>query len=185
MAELKKPSPKERRFCENYVKTPIPSKAAREAGYKGEYTTAWRLMQKPHVLEYIGRLTAELKKQSQLENEQIKEELKKIAFVDISDLHDKDGNLLPMSRMPEHATAAIQEITEKILSRSGDDEDNPTVLLERKVKLHSKPQAMDQLARHTGFYELDNLQKTNFDFSKMTDEELDSFLATIQKIKKE
>lgn len=110
----------------------------------------------------------------------ILEEEARLAFSDIRELFDEDGNLLPPYLLPRDVAAAVQSFDriERSIPR-GDDE--PIVTVTYKYKLWDKSSALERLSRHLGLYRADNEQKPksnvfqqiNLNMSDFTEEELE------------
>ena len=81
-------------------------------------------------------------------------------------VHDTDA----LSAAQASALAEIQETT-------SDTKDGVRRTL--RVKMHSKTAALDSLAKHFGIHAPTKVQ---FDFSKLTDEQLQTFLELRQKV---
>lgn len=126
------------------------SRAARQAGYSPHNAadTAHRLLRDPqfqHVQLAIQDALADEKQRFSGLKEAIVDELSYIAFADPADLHDEDGELLPLHKMDPEARRTLSEL--KATEFLGEDGAPST---SRKVRQWSKPEALNTLAKITG-----------------------------------
>ena len=93
-------------------------------------------------------------------------ELAMIAFVDIRQAFDADGNLLPIKDMPENVARAIGgiDLTQVKLLEGSDPDGEGQTLREQmaKLKLIDKKGALELLGRHLKLYGADNSVNVNF-----------------------
>lgn len=130
---------------------------------------AWELTTNAGVAERIKQLTQQAREiaaqKAAVSKARIMAEQAVIAFADIRDALDHEGNPLPFHQWPEHLRRAVQSV-EFVYLRRGEDEDPRTgqvvarmVAYPSKVRFAPKINALDQLARILGMYEADNRQK--------------------------
>ena len=168
-------SPKERLFVKHYLTHFNGSEAVRQAGYgvKNPAHKASVLLRKENIREYLAKKVAAREEKLDLSAERTLEELARIAFADIrnavtwsvtedgTDVVFKDSDELDPA-----TAAAISEITQ--LKDGG-----------LKIKFHSKPQALNVLARHHGLI-IDRSQVTHLHlFRDMSDAELEKYEAEL------
>jgi len=77
-------------------------------------------------------------------------EFSKIAFANVKDLFDEEGNPKNVNELTHDIAAAIKDIRTI--------KDMTTNKVYTEIKLHSKVDALINIAKHLGFYEVDNLQ---------------------------
>lgn len=104
--------PKQQRFVREYLKERNATKAAMRAGYKrtSASVVGCRMLGKVNVAAAIHE--GELKEQAE-DAEYIKKlkwQVRSIVEFDPMDLHDADGDILPMDQWPPEARAAIAGI---------------------------------------------------------------------------
>lgn len=149
---------KQQRFVEEYLVDLNATQAAIRAGYS-QRTAAeqgCQLLGKKHVAEAIAAARQALSEKVGLKAERVVEEIRRIAFANITDVMSwgeavavKDAEtgevtvaqgiaLVPSYELPEHAQGAIAEVRQ---TREG-----------LALKMHSKVEALDKLARHLGVY---------------------------------
>lgn len=151
---------KQERFCQEYLIDLNATQAAIRAGYSENSAKeiGCENLTKPNVQARVAELQADLAKRTQVKQEEVVAELKKIGFADIrkavrwgrnptdstSENADPNGlNMYPVSLVPsevieEDVAAAVCEVS---LNTAG-----------VKIKMHDKLGALDKLARHLGMY---------------------------------
>ena len=147
---------KQELFAQLYVKLNDASKAYRQVYNcaKSKDTTIWRnakeLVDNAKVAARIAEIQGKLVEELDISPRRTIEELARIAFADLRQLFDADGNILSLDQWPDNLVPAIQSV--KV--RQGK---NGVVITE--VKFWSKIAALDALAKHLGLFEKDNRQK--------------------------
>ncbi|WP_018479357.1 terminase small subunit [Pontibacter roseus] len=134
-------TPKQQRFCLEYIKDSNATAAAIRAGYseKTAMEQGYQLLQKTSVMQEVRRLQGEIAEAAGIQVKQLVQELAKVAFASMPDLiNPKTMEIKDLSELTESQRAAIQEISE------GNGK--------LKVKLHSKLSAIDMLMKHLGGY---------------------------------
>lgn len=168
-----------RRFCEEYVKDFNGAAAARRAGYEelGDRVQACNLLQREDVQGYLNQLISEIRKRNQLEVDDLVQELKRVAFSDIGNYFDEDCNILPIHEIAQEARSALTHYQEdEHPSRHG-------IKRVRRIKLHSKLDAIEKLMRYMGAYELDNRQSSGHDLASRSTLDLEEELASIRRMR--
>jgi len=97
------------RFAEEYAIDLDGQKAAERTGCSKNGAKVWacRLLKNPRVKALVDKRIAERSKKTGVTLDRVLEELALIAFVDPKDFYDKDGKLLAVPDMPEHARRAL------------------------------------------------------------------------------
>lgn len=102
-------------------------------------------------------------------------EFSKIAFANVKDLFDSEGKPKQMQDISNELAAAIKDI------RTIEDKSTNKVYTE--IKLHSKVDALINIAKHLGFYEVDNLQsKANINIANLDSNDLIKLLEIQNKV---
>ncbi len=118
---------------------------------------ASQVASKDKIIIRLTELRAEADERSQVTHEMITEELRKIAFFDIGELFDDNGNLKDVHDMSITARKTISSIkVRKEFVGSGEDKEVHYIT---EVKLNGKDQSIDKLSKHVGYYEKDNNQR--------------------------
>jgi len=145
---------KARVFAKHYALSLNGTRAAIQAGYseKGAHVVASRLLSYDKVKGYIEEEKARLMQYVNVTQEQIVNELSKIAFGNIGELVSwtAEGELVYKSseELTADQTAAIEEITN---TKKFDNQGNP-LGVDVKLKMHNKLKALDQLSKILGIY---------------------------------
>ena len=137
-------TPKQERFCREYVVDLHIGKAALRAGYSANNAAqqGCRLLKKPAAAALVAKLHKEKMARFNIRAENVLSELARIAFGDVRELLDDSGNLLPLSQMSDEAAASIASF------EVGTNQDGSTKLA--RIKTWNKNQALEQLCRHLG-----------------------------------
>lgn len=98
--------PKQERYCLEISRGIPKGEAAIRAGYSPNTQPA--LIETPEVAARIAFLTERISTQVGIQGEHVIGELARIALFDPGETIDVDGNLLPLSSMPEHVRKCIQ-----------------------------------------------------------------------------
>ncbi len=137
-------SPKQAAFVREYLVDSNATEAAKRAGYspKTAAEQGSRLLRKVKILDAIAAGQKALAATAQINAERVIRELATIAFADLGQLYDADGQLLPVNQLPEEARRALAGI--KILKGDGSG------ILE--YKLWNKVDALEKLGKHLGLF---------------------------------
>lgn len=157
MAEL---TDKQKKFCEEYLIDLNATQAAIRAGYSEDSAAVigCENLIKPNIQEYIQKKQKALSEKTGITHEMLLAEYAKIAFIDIREYYDQNGNLLMPHELSDKAAAAlagidIDEIYEFI------NGSKQKIGETKKIKLQSKLSALDSIGKHLGFFAVDNSQK--------------------------
>src|SRR6185437_2064081 len=140
-------TPRQQRFVEEYLVDPNGHQAALRAGYapRGARQTVTHLLKRPEVAQAIRRGMDARAERMRLDPDRVLAELVRIAFADIGNLVDwgPDGvTLKPKRELSADDRAAVAEVA----AGAGKGGAGP------RLRLHSKPRALDAIARHFGLY---------------------------------
>ena len=170
LEELKvKLTEKERIFCHQYVIDWNGSRSAREAGYSENTCAiiAHENLTKPKIQQYINFIKNDFEKEAGISKLRNLRELAKIAYSNISDLHDDWIELTKWEEIKTEnpgAMAAIESIDTKTEYRTiktdGDDEMNLEIKFV-KIKLYSKTTAVDMINKMMGYNSPDKVDVTS------------------------
>lgn len=146
------PSPRQRRFAEEYLTVFDASAAARRAGYSARTaaTNMARMKRHPATAALIAALIETRSEPIRATADRVLEEYARIAFADIGRIADWNGQRLrlkPMRHVARADSAAIADI--RPFGKSPGSRG-----AERRVTLHDKVYALDMLARHLGLLDL-------------------------------
>jgi len=152
---------RQQRFAEEYIVDYNGTKAAQRAGYSGKtaYAQASHLLKNTEVRAAIKKNLAELRERTFITADRVILEIAKMAFTNISDIisWDADGNVT--IALPEKLTAeqrsAISEMSKFTVSIP--TKDGSITKTSLKLKMHSKGDALEKLARHLDLLKPNNL----------------------------
>lgn len=130
---------KQKAFVREYIKDANATQAALRAGYKQPQSQGPRLLKNVAVLEAVNRLTIKAENSAVMEREEACKILTSIARAALVDYEHENG-LIDIHNGDRHA---VQEVTQVACDKEG----NPIV----KIKLASKIQALDRLAKMLGW----------------------------------
>ncbi|MCE1010199.1 terminase small subunit [Pseudomonas monteilii] len=158
---------KRHRFVAEYLVDLNATQAAIRAGYakKGAKDQAYQLMQMPEVAEAIKAAMEERNKRLQVDADYVLQRLTEIDQLDLADIFDLDGKLLPIRQWPLIWRQMVKEVDMKT----------------GKVKFHDKLRALELIGKHVNvnaFREQVN-HTGDINFTDMTDEELERRIAKL------
>jgi len=141
---------RQKRFCIEYINANFNgAEAARKAGYEpnSAHEQASRLLANDNIKQYIELLKKDLGLRLGITQERIAQEMAKIAFFNIADILEDNGNLKPIGEIPRDLSANIAGI-EIVSFDSGEDKGVCTI---KKIKLNDKQAALTGLNKMLGF----------------------------------
>lgn len=145
VSKIAKLTPKQERFCEEYLVDLNVTQAAIRAGYskKTAYRIGAELLQKTHVSNRISELRSQQSKRTEITADRVIAELAAIAFADRTELAkvDKSGNVkfAPTDSLPDDVKKIISGIKE---GKFGTE-----------VSSYDKVKALELLGKHLGLWE--------------------------------
>lgn len=145
-----------RTFAQEYIINFNGTEAAIKAGYseKTASSQASRLLTHAKVQEFIQEYIKGREKRTEITGDMVIQELAKIAFVDVKNIYDDNGDLLPIPNLPSEITSAISTFKTRKENQGNSDYD-----IIEEYKMHDKMRALEMLGKHTGIFEKDNNQK--------------------------
>lgn len=151
-------TPKQERFCKEYVIDLNGSQAAIRAGYskKSANVEASRLLTNDNIVEFIAQLQAKISERLEISADKVVQELAKIGFNNIQDYVSQGNEISDLTTITKIQAASVESIktTTKVFGR-GEDKYTETTTA---IKLHDKVSALEKLGRHLGIFEKDNVQ---------------------------
>lgn len=152
---MRSPTPKQRRFVEEYLIDLNATQAAIRAGYskKTANEQGSRLLANVSVAAAVVEAQRARMERTEITQDMVLRELAVLGFTDMGtylDLAGKHGAVLDWSALPEGATKAISEITQEIYTE-GKGEDAGQVK-RTKFKLYDKRAALVDIGRHLGMF---------------------------------
>ena len=139
-------TPKQAAFVAEYLIDLNASAAARRAGYS-ERTAEWQgpqLLGKTHVADAIAAAQAERAQRTQIDADWVLRRLAAMADADLSDLHNEDGTLKPVSEWPDvWRKGLIAGVETEEIKLGGEP-----IGQVRKVKIADRLKALELIGRH-------------------------------------
>ena len=144
-------TPKQTRFVAEYLIDLNASEAAIRAGYsrKTARSIGSELLTNPDISAALAEKQAKQLARADLTAARVLEEMRRLAFFDIADFFDVDGNLKPVTDIPVEARAAIAGLE---IARANLDPKDGKKSEEwlHKIKLAPKQASLEMLAKHFG-----------------------------------
>jgi len=144
-------TPKQQRFCDEYLTDLNATKAALRAGYSDSTALNGKLMTIPKIRYYLQQRTEAAVEKAKVNHDMILSELCKIAFGNMGNYFTADGTLKPMQDLTADEKAALWSVT--VTEGSG-----ATVSSTTRIKMNNKMAALDKLAKHLKFYDAEEKQ---------------------------
>jgi len=150
---MDKMTPKQKRFCEEYLVDLNATQAAIRAGYskKTAKVKGCQLLTKVNIDKYIRAQLENRSTRTQIAQDDVLSELGKIAFNDLGEMLTEDGRLKNLNDMSESSRCAISGIenSEEFEGKGVDREHTGTL---RKIKTWDKLKALELLGKHLGMF---------------------------------
>lgn len=133
------------------------------------------MSKKPEVKAYIEQKQVSLRAKTNLSQEQVSRELMNWAYSDATEFISLTEE--EIKALPSDIRRCIQSF--KTIERTETNrEGNPVTTKQIEVKLVNKADALKELSKHIGYYEMDNKQRQKvIDLSKATPEQLNVLLS--------
>ena len=150
---------KQKRFCEEYVIDLNATQAAIRAGYseKTARTTAAKMVSKGNIQAYISELQQKHSESTDISAERVLKEYASLGFANASDFYEPNGEPKPINELTKEQAKAISKVIRKVVKT-----DNGTEITTFSYQFHDKLKALENVAKHIGFFEKDNDQKKLF-----------------------
>lgn len=138
-------------FVREYLIDLNATAAAIRTGYskKTAHAIGWEMLRKPAVAAEVSRCRGELMNKLEVTAERVVAELASLAFSDIREIFTPEGALKPMTEWSPGAAAAVSSLEIEELFEGRGDARVP-IGQSKKLKLWSKVDALQLLARHLG-----------------------------------
>lgn len=168
-------TPKQKKFCEEYVKDYNKVQAELRCNPNKSYGAASSyasiLLQKPKIRDYIAYLEKNVGRELGVSKLGMAQELKNLAFSNIGDIYKDWTKLRDINELTREQKAAIAEVDAKIVTMMTKLGEQKTEFV--RIRMHDKLKAMEQLARLMGMNEPDALDVRTASISlTLTDKDL-------------
>jgi phage terminase small subunit len=156
MARAKRKTADDRRarFAQEYPKDLNATQAAIRAGYSanGAKVTGSRLLSDANVRAQIDASLKRLTKRNEITVERTLREIARVAYSDVRQLFDVDGNFKPLHELDDDAAAQIAGIELEEHREEGDQDAPAQLTVTRKVKRWDKGKALSQCMAYLGMH---------------------------------
>ena len=142
-------SNQERVFLTKYALTGNMLNSLRSAGYSQvtQRQDGYKILRRPHVQKAYQEIIARPLDEIQASLVRIVRENSYVAFSDLGECFDREGNVLPIEEMPESARRAVSSM--KVTRKYNRNKDGESELeVTREIKLWSKPQALEMFFKY-------------------------------------
>jgi hypothetical protein len=136
-------TPKQQKFCDEYLIDLNATQAALRAGYSGSTALNGNLMTIPKIRYYLQQRTEQVTRKVQVNHEMVLTELMKTAFSNMRNYYRSDGSLKGMHELTDDEAAALWCL------KVTDGKDGQSTV----IRLNNKLSALEKIARHLKFYE--------------------------------
>lgn len=143
---------KQEQFCNEYLIDLNGTQAAIRAGYAKKYADiqAVQLLKNTKVSACIQELQQKRQKRTDITADRVIKELARIAFFDIRNIFDDNGNLKSPHDLEDDTACAIASIKSRVEKQGQDKEDWAEI---KEYKSNDKLRALEMLAKHLGILE--------------------------------
>lgn len=157
MSEL---TDKQERFCNEYLIDLNATQSAIRAGYSENtaYAIGSENLKKPEIQERIQELNKARVERTEISQDKVLKEFAKIAFIDIREFYDINGRLKLPHDLSDAAAASLSGIDIDEIWGSDMMGNKEKIGETKKVRLHNKISALENLGKHLGIFEKDNDQ---------------------------
>ena len=140
-------TPKEQRFCEEYIVDLNATQAAIRAGYSrhSAHVIGWENIRKPEMMERIENAKAERSARVGVDAAWVLTRLVAEAEADFNDIYDADGALLPVSEWPLiWRQGLVTGIDVEIIKGP----DGTQMAVVKKIKISDRIKRIEMIGRH-------------------------------------
>lgn len=150
MAEI---TPKQERFCNEYLIDLNGTQAAIRAGYspKTANEQAVRLLAKVSVKNFLQIKQNQLANKTQITLEMVLEGYRRLAFYDARKFYDEEGNLKQITDLDDETAFALAGF--EVMEEKGGNGEGQQVLLgyTKKIKMSDRKGALDSICKVLGY----------------------------------
>lgn len=153
-------TPKQERFCNEYLIDLNASQAAIRAGYsqKTSKEQAARLLTKVNLQDFIATLQKKISDNNDNLVQKVIDELVKVGFSNIQDYVSSSNNVVDLSGIDIKKAAAVASVKKSVTTFG--DKKTGGIKEVVEFKLWDKISALEKLGKHLGVFEADNKQKS-------------------------
>jgi phage terminase small subunit len=135
-------------------------------------------LSKPDIQEYLNKKKEQIVTKIGVTQEQVAEELRRLAFSDLRCLFNENGSLKKISELDEDAARALAGVDVDEITIG-----NSAIGTTKKVKLWDKLKALEMLGRYFGMFEKDNKQQSSVVGVPLSDAQVDKIIQSLREAK--
>lgn len=176
---MKDLTPKQKRFCDEYLVDYNATQAAIRAGYLKSSATsqASRLLTNANVSAYIASKVKRVEQKLEISAERTLLELARVAYTPATAFYDENGNLIPVHKLGADAAACVSGIEIEEIKEEG-----AVVGTLRKIKRFDKNSALTNLAKHFKLFVDTPPPPININLGTLSADDLKNLLAIKKKM---
>jgi phage terminase small subunit len=158
-------SPKQERFCQEYMIDLNATKAAIRAGYssKTAYSIGEENLRKPEIKKFIQEVREKDAKVAEITRSMVLEGYRKLAFYDTRKFYNENGDLIDVNDLDDETSFALTSF-----EVSEEKEKGVVTGYVKKIKMSDRKNALDSICKVLGYN-----ASEKFAFENFTDEQLD------------
>lgn len=148
-------TPKQQRFCEEYLLDLNGTKAAIRAGYSQDAARAIASenLTKPDIVAEIDRLQDVRSGRTAIKADDVLRETFLMAMSDLGEAFNEDGSLKPIHEIPIHIRRVISSVeVNELWQPKEDGRGKEQVGYTKKIKFWSKEKALELLGKHLALF---------------------------------
>ena len=138
-------TPKQKRFCQEYLIDLNATQAAIRAGYSPK--TAGRIgnenVNKPVIVEYLNELKMEREKNVKIDSDYVLKRLTEMDSLDIADIIEDDGTAKPIKQWPKAWRISISAVDISKIVQADD-----VAVVVSKIKWPDKTKVLEMIGKH-------------------------------------
>ena len=175
----KRLTPKQKRFCEEYLVDLNGTQAAIRAGYSKNSANeiASQNLAKLNIQIYVRELSEKRSKRTEITADNVLREIALLGFSDIRQIFTGSGALRGVAELSDEIAAAVQSV-EVVTSYNGEEDDDGNKIPEHthKIKLADKKGSLELLGRHLKLFTDKVEHSGSVDLSGHSDSELQAII---------
>ncbi|MEO6523269.1 MAG: terminase small subunit [Mucilaginibacter sp.] len=140
-------TPKQQVFCDEYLTDMNATRAALVAGYARSVALNGQVMLMPKIQMYLKSRMEDRSAKAKFSADRVLEELGKIAFGNMADYFDSNGDMKAMHEIADDAKAALWSVS---VGDAGSGSTATGGMV--KFRMYNKLAALDKIAKHIGMY---------------------------------
>lgn len=178
-------TPKQKRFCDEYLVDLNAKQAAIRAGYskKTAESQGSTLLRNPKVTTYLQAKTKKIEDKLEISAERTLLEIARNAYTGAGAFFDNEGRLLQPHEMGPDAAACISGFeVEELWGFDGSLDGKTQIGVVKKIKRFDKGPMLDKLCKYFKLYSDTPPPPININLASLSSQELNGLLAIMKKM---